>query len=188
MAWIFRVFDAFHGPRLFEFVWHITSRVSRLSQDEIDSASSVLGTNTLRYDSVRVAEDGLLRIIFKLNKGRAFTTFNTINLPGSGSQSRTNVGIVVHELIHVFQYKLVRSIYIYQSLRAQQTDGYEYGGWRQLKEDWSNGKHFSGYNREQQGQIAQDYYNDVISRGLADDDPVRWAYEPLIAELKDGMI
>ncbi len=186
MVWIFRVFDALHGPRLFEFVWHITSRVSRLSQDEIDSTSSVLGTTTLRYDSVRVAEGGLLRIIFKLNKGRAFTTFNTINLPGSGSQSRSHLDIVVHELIHVYQFELAGSIYIWQALRAQRATGYWYGGWQQLKEDWSNGKHFRDYNREQQGQRGLVYYSDCISKGLLAEDDVGMAYEPFIDGLRNG--
>jgi len=92
----------------------------------------------------------------------------------------------VHELIHVCQFELVGSIYIWQALRAQRTTGYRYGGWQQLKEDRSNGKHFRDYNREQQGQIAQDYYSEVVAKQLLAEDPIRQAYEPFVDELRKG--
>ncbi len=78
------------------------------------------------------------------------------------------------------------SVYIYQALRAQQAEGYSYGGWPQLAIDRENGKHFKDYNREQQGEIAQDYQIQVIGEGLSGDEPVRVAFEPFITELKDG--
>jgi len=185
-AWIFRVFDALHGPRLFEIIWHIITRVNVLSETEINAASSVLGTSAIRYGAVRIAEGGLLGLIFKLNRRKAFTTFHTINLPRSGGHSRSHLDIVVHELTHVYQFELVGSIYIWQALRAQRATGYWYGGWQQLEEDWSNGKHFRDYNREQQGQIAQDYYSEVVAKGLLAEDPIRQAYEPFIDELRNG--
>ena len=183
---IFRVFDALRGPRLFEIIWHILTRVSALSETEINAASSVLGTSAIRYGAVRVAEGGLLGLIFRLNKRRAFTTFRTINLPGSGDSSRLHLDIVVHELTHVCQFELVGSTYLWQAIRAQRGIGYQYGGWQQLEEDWSNGKHFRDYNREQQGQIAQDYYSEVVAKKLLAEDPIRQAYEPFIVELRNG--
>lgn len=185
MGRIFRVFDVLLGPRVFEFIWHVLTRASPLSEAEIDAASEVLGKNAIRYDAVRVAEGGLLRPIFKLNKGRAFTTFHTINFPGNGHSSRSHIDIVVHELVHVFQFELVGSIYIWQALRAQREAGYQYGGWQQLETAWINGKHLRDYNREQQGQIAQDYYNEVVSKGLSAGDSKRLAYEHYIDELKN---
>lgn len=188
MTWFFRIFDALKGPRIFEIIWQIPTRVRKLSQNEIDAASSVLGGHAIRYDSIRVAEGGFLKLIFKLNKGRAFTTFNIINLPDSGSHSGSYLDIVVHELIHTYQYTLIGSVYIWQALHAQRTTGYKYGGWLQLVEDRNQGRHFGDYNREQQGQIAQDYYNDVVVMSLLDDDPVRQAYEPFIEELRNGKL
>ncbi len=185
-AWTFRIFDTLHGPRLFEIIWHILTRVSALSETEINTASSVLGTSAIRYVAVRVAEGGPLQLIFRFNRGRAFTTFHTINLPRSGGHSRSHLDIVVHELTHVFQFELVGSIYIWQALRAQRATGYRYGGWQQLEEDWNNGKHFRDYNREQQGQIAQDYYREVVEKGRFVEDPVRQAFEPFIDELRNG--
>jgi len=186
MALIFRVFDVLHGPRLFEIIWHILTRVNVLSETEINAASSVFGTSAIRYDAVRIAEGGLVGLIFRFKGTRAFTTFHTINLSRSGDYSRSRLDIVVHELTHVYQFELVGSIYIWQALRAQRAAGYGYGGWQQLKEDWSNGKHFRCYNREQQGKITQDYYSEVVAKGLLAEDPIRQAYEPFIDELRNG--
>ena len=74
----------------------------------------------------------------------------------------------------------------WQAIRAQRTTGYCYGGWQQLEEDRGNGKHYRDYNREQQGKIAQDYYSEVVTKGLSAEDLIRQAYEALIAELRNG--
>jgi len=52
--------------------------------------------------------------------------------------------------------------------------------------DWGDGRHFRDYNREQQGQIAQDYYAEVVETGRSPQDPISQAYEPFIAELRNG--
>ena len=184
--WICRVFDNLRGPGLFEAVWRLLTRVSALSETEIGAASTVLGTNAIRYGAVRVAEDGLLCLIFRLNRGRAFATFHTVNLPRTGRRSRSHLDIIVHELTHVYQFELVGSMYFWQAIRAQRTNGYWYGEWQQLEKDRGNGKRFRDYNREQQGKIAQDYYSEVVAKGLSAEDPVRRAYEPFIAELRNG--
>jgi len=186
MERIFKILDTLRVPRLLEIVWRLLTGVSTLTEQEINAAISVLGTESISYISVRVAQGRILNVIFRFNGSRAFTTFHTINLPKSGSHSRLHLDIVVHELTHVFQYERVGSIYIWQALRAQHTNGYSYGGWQQLKQDRENGKHYRNYNREQQGQMAQDYYNDVIAKGLSVEDPVRQAYEPFIDELRNG--
>jgi len=188
ITFLFRLFDIFRGPWLFQLVWHLLTRVSRLTEHEIQAASAVLGPTSIRYGSVRVAEGRILRLIFRINSSRAFTLFHTINLPDTGHHSRENIDLVVHELIHTYQFETVGSVYIWQALRAQKTNGYRYGGWNQLAKDWTDGKHFRDYNREQQGQIAQDYYSDVVDKGLPPTDPISMAYEPLISELKAGYL
>jgi hypothetical protein len=184
--WAFRAFDVLRGPRIFEVVWHILARMGPLNGTERDAASAVLGRDAIRYDAVRVAEGRLLSLVFRLNGGRAFTTFHTINLPSSTRHSSSHLGIVVHESTHVYQFEVVGSIYIYEAIRAQRTTGYAYGGWQQLQEDWRNGRHFKDYNREQQGLMAQDYYTEVVEKGRLPQDPIRQAYEPFIAELRSG--
>ena len=185
---IFRAFDVLRGPRLFELIWRLLVNASSLTESETKFASLVLGANAIKYNSVRVGEGRLLTLIFKLNQGRAFTTFHTINLPRSGWHSREHIDLLVHELVHVYQFERVGSVYIYQALRAQRTNGYGYGGWSQLIKDRDQGMHFKDYNREQQGQIAQDYCREVIEQDRPDTDPIRLAYEPFVEDLKAGYL
>ena len=188
MKWIARAFDTLRGPRILETIWRLITCDRALSKSEFRAASSVLGPSAIRYDEVRVADGGLLWLIFKFNKKRAFATFHTINIPDSGGDSSPDLDVVVHELVHVYQFEIIGSIYIWQALRAQCSNGYKYGGWRQLKRDWKKGVNFSDYNREQQGQIAQDYYRKVVVKGLSAENPVTQAYEPFINELRNGKL
>ena len=187
-ARIARVFDIFRGPRLFQFFWHFLVGVSRLTESEIKAASLVLGENSIKYRSVRVAEGRLLTLIFKFGPGRAFATFHTVNLPRSVDHSREHLELLIHELVHVYQFERIGTDYIFQSLRAQKTGGYFYDSWPGLNKWRADGKHFRDYNREQQGQIAQDYQKDVIEPGLLEANEVRVAYEPFIAELQLGQL
>ncbi len=187
-ALIANVVDIFQGPRVFQFFWHFLVGVSRLTESEIKAASLVLGENSIKYRSVRVAEGRLLTQIFKRNGGRAFTTFHTVNLPLSGHHSREHLELLIHELVHVYQFELIGTDYIFQALRAQKEGGYFYDSWPGLNKWRADGKHFKDYNREQQGQIAQDYQKDVIEAGLLEANEVRAAYEPFIAELKLGQL
>ena len=187
VKWIFKIFDLFHGPRIFEVVWHLLTGISKLRQDEKDAAHRVLGKN-VRYSAVRVAEGRILRLIFRLNGNRAFTLFHTLNLPASGHHSRGNLDLFVHEMVHVRQFEHVGAVYIWQALRAQRTTGYSFGGWQQLAEDRQTGQRFNSYNREQQGQIVQDYYNQVITPKLEEDSPVRRAFQPFVDDLQAGIL
>ena len=104
-------------------MWHLLTGVSWLTQDETDAAGQVLGPGAIRYAAVRVAEGRVLRLIFKVNGGRAFTLFHTINLPASGHHSRGNLNLLVHEMVHGYQFEQVGNVYIWQALRAQKTAG-----------------------------------------------------------------
>jgi hypothetical protein len=173
-------------PQVVEKIWHLLASVSILKASELSAAASVLGANAIRYDKVRVGEGRFLSIVFKFNGNRAFTLFHTINFPKKSGYSREELDIVVHELVHVFQFEKIGCLYIPQALRAQMNEGYGYGGWEQLVQDRAAGKRFCNFNREQQGQIAQDYYNLVINPHLSPDDPVRLAYQPFIEDLRSG--
>jgi hypothetical protein len=186
MKWFCKLFDLLRGPAVFQFGWHILTRTSRLTEAETTVFSQVLGPDQGGYSRVRISEGRILSWIFKRNRDRAFTTFCTINLPAEGRHSRPNMKLLVHEMVHVRQFVVVGSIYIWQALRAQRAEGYSYGDWSQLSDDCHRGRRFKDYNREQQGQIAEDYYADVVEPGLSSNDPIRQAFEPLIEELKKG--
>ncbi len=175
-----RVFDVLSGPEAIEFITHLVTRATPLTGPEIAAAQSVLGPSAIRWDRVRVAESGILSIVFSLNQGRAFATFHTINLPSTGAHGRSNLAIVVHELTHVYQYERTGSQYLGQAIHAQATIGYGYGGAAGLRRDRAAGRHYRDYNREQQAQIAQDYYELLQTHGDTSD------YDAFIAELRAG--
>ncbi len=188
-AWFFRGIDIVYKP--IEKFWHIFTNVSRLSEKEIEAASKVLGADSIRYDAVRVAEGRLLRLIFRFNGQRPFVTFHTINFSLPRDNSSKHLKLMVHELTHVYQFEVVGSIYLWQALRVQWAEGgnaYKYGDWQGLKAKSDVGWHFRDYCREQQGQIAQDYYRDILAAEELppEDDPERKAYEFFINELRNG--
>jgi hypothetical protein len=177
---ITRLLDLIGLPELLDFLWRTASHVSPLTGWEIAAASRVLGPTALRWGDVRVAQGGLLRLCLKLRGDRAFATFYTINLPRSGLHARENLDVLIHELVHVCQYERVGSVYGPESLYAQRTSGYHYGGPEGLRRAWAEGKHFCAFNREQQAQIVQDYYLQLCHGWDTTD------YEPFIAEMRAG--
>lgn len=185
-AWVVQLLlealDIIGAPELFAFLWRALARATPLTGAEIAAAASVLGPFALRFHDVRVAEGGILRLIFRLNGNRAFATFHTVNLPTGGDHARGHLDIVLHELVHVFQYERAGSRYFAEALLAQQREGYSYGGPAGLAEAHGQGKRLGNFNREQQAQIVQDYYM-YLRHG--------WdtaAFEPFIAELRAGQI
>lgn len=75
---------------------------------------------------------------------------------------------LVHELTHVWQYQHFGWKYLTQAIGAQvseRTEAYRYsertsleGRGEDLEQMWQAGKRFADFNREQQGDIARDYY------------------------------
>jgi hypothetical protein len=176
------VLDLIGVPEIFAFIWRMVTRVSPLTGEEIAAASLVLGPRALRYQDVRVAEGGVLRWIFKRNGNRGFATFHTVNLPETGHHQRSNIEILVHEIIHVYQYERAGSRYFAEALLGLHEEGYGYGGPEGLIAAAGKGKRFADFNREQQAQIAQDYLAALRLRA-----PIA-PYEPFIEQLRKGRI
>jgi len=129
-----------------------------------------------------VINGGLVELIFRFNRRRAFCAWHTIKIPES---SEDNIPLIVHELVHTYQYEQRGSIYIGQGLWAQRKQGrkaYDYGGSQGLSEDYAAGIRYSDYNREQQGQIAQDYWSRRLKNQNIGD------YESFIEDLRAGQI
>lgn len=182
VQFVLEALDILGLPELFAFLWRALTRAAPLTGAEIAAAAGILGPSALRYHDVRVAGGGILRLIFRLNGNRAFATFHTINLPGAGEHTRTNMDIVLHELVHVFQYERAGSRYFAEALVAQQQEGYGYGGADGLREAFTKGKRLREFNREQQAQIVQDYYMHLRHGWDAE------AFRPYIDELRAGQI
>lgn len=180
-----RVFDVVGGPEAVELLQHMISHATPLREPERAAGQAVLGEHALRWDQVRIAEGGYLHLVFALNHQRAVTTFHTINMPTEGDHGRGNLAIVVHELTHVMQYERTGSWYIGQAIHAQATVGYSYGGVEGLRTARAAGRGFASFNREQQAQIAQDYYSNFVATGLMSGD-AHGVYLPFIEELRRG--
>jgi hypothetical protein len=179
---VFRLLDLAGIPELWSFVLRMGCHVSPLTGEEIGAAATILGPTAIRYADVRVAEGGALRFIFARNGGRAFTTFHTVNLPADGPHCRSNFAILLHELVHVYQYERTGGLYVAEALYAQHTTGYGYGGPESLQQCLATGVCYRHFNREQQAQLVQDYY-ERLTAGR----PVV-AYEAFIAEMRAGKL
>ena len=182
IQFLLEALDLIGMPEIFAFLWRMVTRVSPLTGEEIAAASLVLGPAALRYQDVRIAQGGVLRWVFKRNGNRAFATFHTVNLPEEGYHARSNVEIVVHEIIHVYQYERAGSRYFAEALLGQHEEGYNYGGPEGLTAAVAQGKPFADFNREQQAQIAQDYLAALRARA-----PIA-SFEPFIDQLRKGKI
>ena len=182
IQFVLEVLDLLGAPELFALFWRIATHTSPLTGEEIAAAAAVLGPRAMRYQDIRVAQGGVLRWIFAKNGQRAFATFHIINLPEQGDHQRSNVEIVVHEIVHVYQYERAGSRYLAEAILAQREEGYGYGGVEGLVDAVRKGKQIGNFNREQQAQIVQDYV--AASRTRADIS----AYEPFIRQLRQGKV
>lgn len=67
--------------------------------------------------------------------------------------------ILVHELVHVWQFQRYGSPYILRALLAQRTPmGYDYGGLEALQRVSEQGLGLEAFNYEQQASIIEDYF------------------------------
>lgn len=174
--------DVIGAPELFAFVWRMVTHCTPLSGAEIAAAAGVLGPRAIRYQDIRIAEGGLLKWVFQRNGNRAFATFHTVNLPTAGAHARDNLPIVIHELVHVYQYERAGSRYMAEAILAQHQEGYGYGGDDGLRRSHSQGKRLRNFNREQQAQIVEDFFRSGV-RSAGDS-----AFDHYISELRDGRI
>jgi hypothetical protein len=147
---------------LLDLVFQIIKPNTRtLSDLEIAEAKKVFG-DALTYWQIRVDEYSLiarLGAFFAGSSNMGVTTFHTINftrkiLTAAGNR---DMEWLIHELAHVSQMENTGIQYIVEALVAQYTGGYNYGGTGAL-----SGKKLQDFNREQQAEIAADYYAYVL--------------------------
>lgn len=121
-----------------------------LSEREIALARSIFG-EAIDYQKVRMDERshiGCRQYRF------AYVGFYFINSWGKLSDP-----VLIHELVHVWQYQRLGSVYIPRALWAQCTpEGYNYGGISTLQRAIEQGKSLTDFNYEQQGDIVADYF------------------------------
>jgi hypothetical protein len=151
-------------------------------------ARRVFGSS-LDYSRVRLDEWSLAahvgNWVYELRTGRrgghmALTFCNTIHFSRRIQPEPADMAWLIHELTHVAQYQHAGSQFIPEALLAQARAGYDYGGPAGLA-----GRNLADFNREQQGEIALDYYNHLRGRKLIPPGAVQ-DYARLAAQLRAG--
>lgn len=190
-AWLGRLItkllDVIGIGEIMDLLWQIIKFNTRtLSSTEIAEAKKVFGSS-ISYWQVRIDEYSLIAWIgslFSGGGGMGVTTFHTINFNHKikTAPGNSDMAWLIHELTHVSQYEHVGSQYMGEALHAQATGGYGYGGEAGLLAAFAAGKHLRDFNREQQGDIARDFY-----LALTSGRPTT-AYDPFIVELRAGKL
>jgi hypothetical protein len=129
----------------------------RLTEREITLARSVFG-ETIDYQKVRLDEKSFVGCRqFRF----AYVGFYFVNSWGQLSDP-----VLIHELVHVWQFQRLGSVYIPRALWAQRTpEGYNYGGISALKKALERHEPETGasallsFNYEQQADIVADYFS-----------------------------
>lgn len=161
-----KIFDLVGLPEIMDFFWQIAkTRTRSLTATEIAEARKVYA-DSIPYQKIRIDEHSwIAHASAKWLKVRhmGIVLFHTINFtrpihpaPGNG-----DMAWLIHELVHVAQMKYVGSQYLTEALHAQLTEGYNYGGPENLHH-----RNFQDFNREQQGDIAKDYYLFVLYKHI----------------------
>lgn len=151
-----------------------------LLPEERQMAESVFG-KSLRYDLIRLNERAWLG---PKQYRFAYVSFFTVN-----SWGRLSASILIHELVHVWQYQRLGAVYLLEALLAQRTPmGYNYGGVAFLGQWRRDRRAFHDLNLEQQADLVMDYYR--LKNGLRP----HWGqaglqdielYEHFIREIRD---
>lgn len=161
---------------------------------ETGEASVVFG-DALEYGGVRLQEDArwpdwLAQTMARLRgesppSHNAVTLGNRIHFPvplrttDAGAPGfLEDMGWLVHELTHAWQYQHHGPIYLLQAVWAQVrlgSDAYGYGWQAGLQAAVAAGKTLADFNPEQQGEIARHYYY-RLRQGL---DTTAW--QPFVA-------
>lgn len=183
LAWLGRVLsktlDLVFLGELLDLTFQLVKPNSRtLTPLEIAEAQKVFGIG-IPYWQVRIDELSLIAWIgawLVKSKNMGVTTFHTINFTRKLNVEPGNHDMewLIHELAHVSQMEHAGVQYIVEAIVAQNTGGYNYGGKEALV-----GKKLQYFNREQQSEIAADYYKYVLYG--------HWStkfYDHLIAEFR----
>jgi len=155
----FYLLDIFCVTDLADILMNGYKSMRRLSLEELELAQDLFKNNidlgqVFIWEKSRPIKKGLYH---------AFVSFNTIQ-----SVKTLRLPIMMHELVHVWQYQRYGSVYIYRALKAQNSKaGYDYGGCDQLIKCLGNGHLLTSFNFEQQAEIVEDYVRiNLTQRGL----------------------
>ena len=207
-AWVLRLAAKLIDIAGFGEVWDLVFQIIKVNTRTLTSTEKTEAQktfkNSISYWQVRIDQFSLISKIgalFSGSSGMGVTTFHTVNFdrkiqatPGSN-----DMHWLTHELTHVSQYEHVGTQYLGEAVYGQASKaGYNYDPavlWRPATNVSPNmaAKHFNQFNREQQAEIAADYYFSIFNQSVTHQDgltfvPVTGEYEPVIDELRNGNI
>lgn len=157
----FLLLDLLGFPEWYELgsLW-VKPRSRTLTDEELTWVKSMFG-ETLPYTRIRIDEGAHLG---PRQYRFCYVSFCVIN-----SWQAMSPAVLMHELVHVWQFKQYGSPYIVRALLAQSTQmGYDYGGIVTLQRARKQGRSLSAFNYEQQAAIIEDYFR-LLAKG-----PLRW--------------
>lgn len=162
----FFLLDLFLVLDLYEILANALKRSTRPLYDSEKFLARLVFGNAIPLDLVRIDESARIGTRFT---GIVYVSGFTINSWGAFSDA-----ILIHELVHVWQYSQQGAVYIPRALQAQRSAmGYNYGGLQALR----CATHISEFNLEQQGDLVMDYFL------LMQDKSASWAPEASAADL-----
>ena len=143
--------DCLFLPELLMFLNQLFKPNTRkLTPREVTLAQSIFGNN-IDYQKVRIDERariGCKKYHF------AYVGFCVINAWDPLSKPH-----FIHEMVHIWQYQRMGSVYIPRALYAQRTfEGYNYGDIAGLRQMAGQGRGLADFNFEQQGDVVADYF------------------------------
>jgi len=164
---ILLLLDVLGIPEIYEsFMDLIKWRSRPLSDVERSQCQQIFGDqiawSRVRIDSKAIAGPKQWRI--------AYVSFYTIN-----SWGELELPILIHEMVHIWQFEKFGSLYIPLALQAQLSKaGYDYGGEKALMKKQEQTFYYA-FNFEQQAEIVEDFYRS--KKGL----PLQWSRRGAIA-------
>lgn len=148
--------DLFAIPEFYETIMDLFKWNTRPLSNREKMIAKVVFTDSLDLSMIRIDE----RAVLGPKWGRfAYVSYHTIN-----SYGKMPDAILVHELMHIWQFTYLGSVYIVNALMAQKSkEGYNYQGLAKMHEAINQGKSILAFNYEQQADIVCDYFR--ISEG-----------------------
>ncbi len=175
MNQVFNLADLILMPDILDLLINTYGSKRKLSREERQWVDKLFG-NAVNSDFVYLNENvnGIKDGLFT-----AYVSFNCIN-----AIRKMEVHVVLHEMVHVWQYQRFGSIYIYKALKAQNSlSAYDYGGGEGLKIRKTEGQSFYDFNFEQQGQLIEDYVRNIEQ--LDSDLELKSLYEFFIQQMNE---
>ncbi|MCB0568857.1 MAG: hypothetical protein KDC66_03800 [Phaeodactylibacter sp.] len=151
LEFLLMLLDCLALSELYETLMDFVKFNSRpLAAREKQLARAIFG-RSVNYERVRIDERAFAGPRqFRL----CYVSFYHINAWGPMPDA-----LLVHELVHVWQYQRMGIVYIPRALHARYSpEGYNYGGAEGLQAALSAGRSFHDFNLEQQADIVADYF------------------------------